>query len=148
MLSTPHMLVGAAITQLVPDPNLSIPLSVGSHFVFDAVPHWDGSAPKPPFKRKQVLTATIDYLIGLTIIFLLTIGNPNALILFAGAIAATLPDIFQGILSIINYLFKKNYLSAFTRFHVGIQGRLPLVMGLTTSSIVSLLAFFLIRVAR
>ena len=141
------MLVGAAIAQLVPDPAISIPLAIGSHFVFDAVPHWDGSAPRPPFKRRPVLTAGIDYAIGLTIIFLLTRGNPLAPVLFAGAIAATLPDIFQGILSIINYLFKQNYLSGFTRFHVAIQGRLPLVMGLATSSVVSLLAFFLIRTA-
>lgn len=142
------MLVGAAITQFIPDPFISIPLAVGSHFVFDAVPHWDGSAPKPPFKRRQVLTAAGDYLLGLTIIFLLTRGNFNASLLFAGAVAATLPDIFQGILSIFNYLFKKQYLASFTRFHVGIQGRLPILLGLTTSSVVSLLAYLVIRVAR
>lgn len=147
MLSTPHMLVGAAITQLVPDPALSIPLAVGSHFVFDAIPHWDGSAPKPPFKSRQVLTAAFDYLLGLTVIYFLSLGNPQAVILFAGAIAATLPDIFQGILAIINYLFKKNYLSSFTRFHTSIQGRLPLLMGLFTSTVVSLIALLFLRLA-
>ena len=148
MLSTPHMLVGAAITRLVPDPNLSIPLAVASHFVFDAVPHWDGSAPKPPFKKKQVITAGLDYLLGLTIIYLLTQNSPDARLLFAGAIAATLPDIFQGILSIINYVFKKTYLASYTRFHVAIQGRLPLIMGLVTSSIVSIGALYLLKLAR
>ncbi len=147
MLSTPHMLVGAAITRLIPDPNLSIPLAVASHFVFDAVPHWDGSAPKPPFKRRQVITASLDYLLGLTIIYLLTQNSPDARLLFAGAIAATLPDIFQGILSIINYVFKKSYLSMYTKFHVGIQGRLPLLLGLITSSLVSLVAAYFLKVA-
>jgi hypothetical protein len=147
MLSTPHMLVGAAITQLPLDPYISIPLAVGSHFILDAVPHWDGSAPRPPFKTRQVLTAGVDYLIGLTLIYFLTLGNPQAPLLFVGAISATLPDIFQGILSIFNYLFKQNLLSGFTRFHVAIQGRLPLIMGLITSSLVSLLAFFFLRLA-
>src|SRR3989344_7339677 len=125
MLSTPNMLVGAVITQVIPDPTMSIPLAVASHFVLDAVPHWDGSAPKPPFKTRQVTTAAVDYGFGLTLIYFLTLGNPLALLLFAGAISATLPDIFQGILSSINYFFKKQYLKEFTRFHVAIQGRLP-----------------------
>lgn len=141
------MLVGAAITSIIPDPTISIPLAVTSHFVFDAVPHWDGSAPRPPFKRKQVITAGVDYLLGLTIIYFLSIGNPQAPLLFAGAIAATLPDIFQGMLSTYNYLFKKEYLMSFTKFHKGIQGRLPLIAGLTTSSVVSLLALFFLRIA-
>lgn len=40
MLITPHALTGAAITVLVPNPLVSVPLAIGSHFVLDMIPHW------------------------------------------------------------------------------------------------------------
>lgn len=41
MLSTPHVAVGAAIAVAIPNPLISIPLAIGSHFLLDSLPHWN-----------------------------------------------------------------------------------------------------------
>jgi hypothetical protein len=41
MLLTPHVLVGTAIASIVPNPVVSVPLSIAFHFLGDMVPHWD-----------------------------------------------------------------------------------------------------------
>src|SRR5262245_9728063 len=41
MTATGHALVGAAIAAKVPDWRISIPLCLISHFLGDALPHWD-----------------------------------------------------------------------------------------------------------
>lgn len=40
MLETPHVALGAAIATKV-HPALAIPLSLGSHFILDKIPHWN-----------------------------------------------------------------------------------------------------------
>lgn len=41
MLETPHVAVGIAIASKFPNPWVSIPLSLASHFVLDKIPHWN-----------------------------------------------------------------------------------------------------------
>jgi len=41
MLETPHVAVGAAIALKIPNPFISIPLALASHFILDRVPHWN-----------------------------------------------------------------------------------------------------------
>lgn len=41
MLELPHTLVGAAIATVIPNPLISLPLSLLSHFIADYVPHWN-----------------------------------------------------------------------------------------------------------
>ncbi|KKU02931.1 MAG: hypothetical protein UX99_C0031G0009 [Candidatus Amesbacteria bacterium GW2011_GWB1_47_26] len=41
MLELPHVLVGAAIATAIPDPRISLPLALLSHFVTDYIPHWN-----------------------------------------------------------------------------------------------------------
>ena len=41
MLELPHTLVGAAIATAIPDPRISLPLALLSHFVTDYIPHWN-----------------------------------------------------------------------------------------------------------
>lgn len=41
MLEFPHALVGAAIATAIPDPRISLPLALISHFITDYVPHWN-----------------------------------------------------------------------------------------------------------
>src|SRR4030067_1371296 len=91
MLSTPHLLVGAAIARSIPNPAISIPAAFFSHFVLDAAPHWDGS-PEAPFSKKVIVGASIDYLFGASLIFLFTQGDPRQITILAGAFTATLPD--------------------------------------------------------
>lgn len=41
MTSVTHMAAGMAMTQLVPNPLISLPLALSSHFILDAIPHND-----------------------------------------------------------------------------------------------------------
>ena len=41
MLELPHTLVGAAIATVIPDPRISLPLALLSHFITDYIPHWN-----------------------------------------------------------------------------------------------------------
>lgn len=41
MLEFPHALVGAAIATAIPDPRISLPLALASHFITDYFPHWN-----------------------------------------------------------------------------------------------------------
>jgi len=41
MLETPHVAVAAAIASKVPNPLISIPLALASHFILDMTPHWN-----------------------------------------------------------------------------------------------------------
>jgi len=41
MTSISHALIGAAIAAKVPDPTLAATIAFGTHFVCDAIPHWD-----------------------------------------------------------------------------------------------------------
>ncbi len=41
MLETPHVAVGIALATRFPNPWVSIPLALASHFVLDKIPHWN-----------------------------------------------------------------------------------------------------------
>ena len=41
MLETPHVAVGIALATKFPNPWISIPLSLASHFILDKIPHWN-----------------------------------------------------------------------------------------------------------
>jgi len=65
MLLTPHTIIGLAIAKQIPNPLLSGPLALLSHFAADMVPHWDfftnGQA-AVGWRRKAIF---IDFSLGL-----------------------------------------------------------------------------------
>ena len=104
MFLTPHVAVGVAIGSLIPNPVIAVPLALASHFVLDAVPHWDdiglgrlnqrqGRIPGPPFRR-----ILLDFLLALSfVLFFVYWSMPDwgvAVNISACAIAAILPDAY------------------------------------------------------
>lgn len=144
MLSTPHLLVGAAIVKIVPDPIISLPLAFMSHFALDYIPHWDGS-PKTPFPKKMFAGIALDYALGASLVLTLTIGYENQYLLWLGAFLGTLPDFILGSYKHLGGVLK-NY--AFVRipneFHMSIQRNLPLVSGLLMSGAVAFIAILIL----
>ena len=63
MLVTNHVLSGAVLGHLVPDPVAAFALGVASHLVLDAVPHW--GVPRPI--REVMRVAVADGLVGAAI---------------------------------------------------------------------------------
>jgi hypothetical protein len=104
MLLTPHVAAGLAIGAAVPDPRVAVPLAFVSHFVLDAVPHWDDiglGLTEKNFKRisrSAFKTITFDFLIALSLtLFFIYFSLPDigvAATLAACFVAAILPDIY------------------------------------------------------
>jgi hypothetical protein len=72
MLELPHAMVGAAIAAVFPNPLISLPLSLTSHFVLDYIPHWEPHITSEKrklghFSFPTFIIVTIDSLLALSI---------------------------------------------------------------------------------
>ena len=146
MLSTPHLLVGAAIAHSIPEPAISLPAAFLSHFVLDAAPHWDGS-PKAPFSKKLIGGIAADYIFGMALVYLISAGQPNQTIILLGAFLATLPDFIMAVTRHFpTPLARLPLIGTFNKHHINIQNNVHIAQGLLSSSVVSLAAImFLFR---
>lgn len=148
MLSTPHLLVGAAIVKAIPNPFISLPLAFLSHYALDSVPHWDGS-PRAPFGLKTTAGIVVDYAFGASLIYLLTFGYPNQYLIWLGAFLGTAPDFILGAYRHFTALFSQYDLIRIpNEFHMGIQRNLPFWKGLAVSLVTSALSVLVITSGR
>jgi hypothetical protein len=103
MLSTPHLLTGAAIVLTVPQPELSLPLAFLSHFVLDAIPHTEPGTflsqtrtePTVPSKI-EMKWAALDFFVGFLILGFLFLRSKNPFLLYGGFLAV-LPDFIDNV---------------------------------------------------
>ena len=146
MLSTPHLLVGAAIVHSIPEPAISLPAAFLSHFLLDAAPHWDGS-PKAPFSKKLIGGIVGDYVFGMALVVLISVGHPYQGLIIFGAFLATLPDfIMAGSKHFQTPLTKVPFIGTLNHHHLNIQNNVNIAHGLFSSFAVSLAAvIFLVR---
>jgi len=115
MISTSHVLGGTAIALAVKQPALAIPLAFLSHFVFDAIPHWDyGDKAGTPLWWKIWFMDGIGS--GLALL-LVALADPQlAWVTVASGFSAELPDFFW-----VYYLRAGKPDWWFFRFHKWIQ---------------------------
>lgn len=124
MTATNHALTGAAIGLLVGEPIIAIPAAVASHFICDALPHYDAKVPgtgrikSNTFRNYLIVEAAICFLIVLTLFIL---QPQNWLLASVCAFAAAAPDFGW-----INKFVKarkgeKHTPNAFSRFAENIQ---------------------------
>lgn len=145
MLVTTHLLAGAAIGSLFPDPRIGIPLAFASHFALDKIPH-SQAAYKPWKVTKSVaLLGVLDVVVGFSTLFILNhfIGFSQSVWLVG--LASAIPDI-DGILyvkSMRGYL-KTFLLKKWSKFHEGIQNETPKFVGKTTQLAIVLLSLLVI----
>ncbi len=93
MTATAHALVSSAIAASVANPLVAIPLAFVSHFVMDAVPHWDfGTNWRNRSKTKTGTIAILDTVLGFSLAYFLFAGKAHGLVLLAAMIAGNLPD--------------------------------------------------------
>lgn len=144
MLSTPHLLVGAAIVKTIPNPAVSLPLAFLSHFALDSVPHWDGS-PKSPFSLKTTGWVIVDYLIGSSIVLLLTLGLENQILIIFGAFLGTLPDFILGLYRHLQISLERySFIRIPNQFHMSIQRNIPFNPGLVVTAVTSLISILIL----
>ena len=93
MTATAHALVSGAIAASVQNPTLAIPLAFVSHFVMDAIPHWDfGTNWRTRAKAKTGIVAIFDTILGFTLTYFLFAGKVDTVVLLGAMIAGNLPD--------------------------------------------------------
>jgi hypothetical protein len=124
---TTHAIVGAAIASGIPAyPALAIAAAFASHFLLDAIPHWDypissdSVNPKVAAAMKydrallvDMLKIGTDAMLGMALALLLLARPSNFALVLCGAAAALLPDALQ-----FAYMrFPREPLISLQRFH-------------------------------
>lgn len=105
VLETPHVAVGAAIASKIPNPLISVPLALASHFVLDKIPHWNPHFYTEtqkygyPLKSSIAITA-IDVVtalgLGVYVANTAAITPAHKLTILACCFASVLPDVSKG----------------------------------------------------
>ncbi|MDP2671026.1 MAG: hypothetical protein Q8P13_00990 [bacterium] len=140
MLTTPHLLVGAAIgASLGPEKSLLVvPVAGASHFVFDWIPHLMGFIEVEDLDKKDVLFVVGDVLLGVGLLMVLSLGNTNWEILWIGALASVLPDFHHLVKVIFGPETLKKYTKAHLKFHY--QKEMNVITGMSTQIITCVIA--------
>ncbi len=141
MLSTAHILTGAAVGTVVANPFLVILISIVLHFSWDAFPHWDPDYEKWP-KKEWYQVASMDLLVGFLLAFYI-VGNGLNLNVLLGMFASILPDIITMVIK----LGKIKFLEPYITFHKKIQNIAKLKYGLIYQVIVVVVAVFIIKMS-
>ena len=127
MILSTHAVVGAAIATLLPrDPVLVFAAGVASHFVIDAIPHWDYPMRGISIGRSQVgairlngalfrdaCLIALDACAGLALAIWLFAQSAPIWIIMIAALAAMLPDPLQ----VVHRLYPHEPLRTLQRFH-------------------------------
>ena len=115
MISTAHMLTGAAIAANSDSWPVVLLASFLSHFVLDVVPHWDPDYQRWP-RQTWFIFAFLDLLVGFLLVFWLMGEQLNGLT-FLAMMAGILPDI----LTITALYFKSKLGKKFVAWHKSLQ---------------------------
>jgi hypothetical protein len=114
-----HVVFGSLIAVITPEPALALPLSFGSHFVLDAIPHYGSDPQAPRGSRAYNLRILVDAVLStLVILLFLSLNPPRRGLLLACVFFAILPDLIWPVALFIKH---RGPLWAFFKFHKTIQ---------------------------
>jgi len=120
MLSIAHGSTGAFIASKIPNPYISLPLILASHFLEDSIPHWDvgqGLTSRKKCKRAAFLQELFfDFPLSILVVYLLfQVGRPFDWRPWFGWFISLVPDFLE-----FPYLFLENrsvIIKKFAAFH-------------------------------
>lgn len=124
MLSISHAVTGAFIAVKIGNPYLAIPLILLSHYVEDAVPHWDaGTGISSGLKTRQqaIVHGTID--LALAGIIVIAMFNSHGFIPYWGALIGLLPDFLEAPRNFLRW--EPAFLRPLNRFHHSFHHSIP-----------------------
>ncbi len=135
---TPHMLVGVAIGTQSPSLLIAFCLGLVSHYLLDALPHWDYLHKVEITRPEHLKKIGLDFILGAMIVSALTWPFHQKLFILAGVAGALLPDFSQ----LIYVNFKIKWLKPLSRLHkkMHLYDELPFRLGFPAVFIVSLIA--------
>ena len=107
MLSVAHATTGAFISKKIAPLYISLPLALASHYLEDAIPHWDvgQGLTKGHTSKKQAFwrELLVDFPLSIILVyFLFQAGHPFELRIWLGWFVGLLPDFIE---------FPKNFLT-------------------------------------
>ena len=115
MVLTPHALVGAAVATTVPEhPLAGFAIGFISHFIFDAIPHWDYQLDffaTNSLSRNDLIKLTFDFVPALLLVWFFIPA------LIWGALGGLAPDALQ----FVYYKKKPRWLAPLQEFHLWIH---------------------------
>lgn len=86
-----HAVTGALVAATFNKPLVSLPLALLSHFIVDAIPHWNYKAPGGLRGRQVVMF--LDLVLSLTLLAILALTvNAAPWLIIAGGLLSILPD--------------------------------------------------------
>lgn len=135
MLTTPHAAAGIAIGTLIANPVEVIPVAIASHYLLDAVPHWQETlAPYTPTK-KTYIRIPIDLTLAVGITILAAHWQPqHVAAIWTGAVFANLPDLDSIVVLVPR--FKKGIVQKYWDWHCRIQRETSSLWGLLPQLVV------------
>lgn len=145
-----HVLLGAVIGAAIPSLIPVILLAIISHFILDAIPHWDGDfdikafarTGKASISRLTFIIRAVDFIIAIALIVFFYTTTHQTIIL-AGAIASLLPDLVK--IGYYTPLKNAKFFQAYLRFHGNLQKETSFVIGILTQIIMIIVCVALYR---
>lgn len=135
MLSIAHSSVGALIATRLPNPIVSVPLILCSHYILDYVIHWDCGTGLSS-GRKTIKTALQHEFVDLiaTAVFIYMIFEPGSAGInyqaWFGAFVGLVPDFMEAPRNFFKW--EPAFLKPFNRFHHSFHHSTPnMIVGLT-----------------
>lgn len=148
MLSISHALTGAFISSKIPNPFISTPLILASHYLEDWILHWDvgtGLTNGSRKRRDAMLLEIGDMILAfiLIILFFQTGKSTIQYTIWYGAFVGLLPDFVEAPRNFLHW--NPWFLKPFNAFHHMMHHSTPnMILGLLPQFIV-ILAIFLLR---
>lgn len=162
MTATNHAVTGALIAMVIPNPLVAIATALLSHFVLDALPHYNPpQITKKTFRgfkeswerkfsyRSFRIIFSVDMFLLLAILIILPLATAyevSSWVVLASSVAAISPDFVGGRFLVYKFIRTKrrpSKSSLFTRFHIWVQW-LETPWGIWVEAVWLLLISFLI----
>lgn len=89
MFVTVHVASGAAISTLIPNPIVAVPVAFASHFVIDAIPHWQDVLKGEIFTRRTKIVSSIDVALAVSVVLIMLLTTSHDYLLY-GIVAGTI----------------------------------------------------------
>lgn len=142
MLTTPHLLVGAAIGSQFESAYLVVPAAVASHFLLDSIPHLMGIVEVEDLDKKDVAFVAGDVVLGVSLVYIFSLLSSNPALIYLGAFASMVPDFHHTFQALFGPHKLKKYTNLHLKFHY--KKRLPVVPGMATQVLTIFLAIVFI----
>jgi len=135
MLSLAHTATGAIIASKIPNPYISIPLVLASHYLEDYIVHWDcGTGLSKGIKKKSEALVQEFFELGLSLLFIYLFFQKGSTQLnypvWIGAFVALIPDFLEAPRNFLKW--EPSFLKPFNNFHGKFHNSTPnMILGLT-----------------